>query len=145
MNTRRLGMALIAATAIFTGACAVPGNNVAGGGYQPGTGIVQSIEMVQEDAHNGIGLGTVAGAVIGGVLGNQVGQGSGNTAATVLGAAGGAYAGNRIENSRRQASEAYKITVRMDYGGYQSVLQRTTGGLRVGDRVRVGTDGVMGY
>jgi uncharacterized protein YcfJ len=44
--------------------------------------------------------GAVVGALIGGVLGHQVGSGRGNTAATVGGAALGAYAGNRVENNR---------------------------------------------
>jgi uncharacterized protein YcfJ len=44
-------------------------------------------------------LGTVAGAVIGGVLGHQIGGGSGREIATVAGAAGGGYAGNRIQKN----------------------------------------------
>ena len=44
-------------------------------------------------------LGTIAGAVIGGVLGHQVGGGSGRDIATVAGAAGGGYAGNRVQKS----------------------------------------------
>ncbi|MEC5398974.1 glycine zipper 2TM domain-containing protein [Uliginosibacterium sp. H1] len=141
--SKQFGAAIIASSAIFIGACATPtGPAVAA---SPGSGTVQSIEMVQEDARNGVGLGTVAGAVIGGVLGNQIGEGSGNTAATIAGAAGGAYAGNRIENSRRQPSDAYKITVRMDGGGYQSVVQRSATGLSVGDRVRVGNNSVTEY
>lgn len=41
--------------------------------------------------------GTVIGGVAGGVLGHQIGGGSGKTIATVLGAAGGAYAGNQAQ------------------------------------------------
>ena len=40
--------------------------------------------------------GTVLGGVVGGLLGHQVGRGSGNTAATIIGAAGGAVAGSAI-------------------------------------------------
>lgn len=43
--------------------------------------------------------GTVLGGVLGGVLGHQVGSGVGNKLATVAGAGGGAYAGNRIQKS----------------------------------------------
>lgn len=43
--------------------------------------------------------GTIAGALIGGVLGHQVGGGSGRDLATVAGAAGGGYAGNRIQKN----------------------------------------------
>ena len=44
-------------------------------------------------------IGSVAGAVIGGVLGHQIGGGSGRDLATVAGAAGGGYAGNRIQKN----------------------------------------------
>jgi len=45
--------------------------------------------------------GTAIGAVVGGLLGHQVGGGKGKTLATVAGAVGGGYAGNRIEASRQ--------------------------------------------
>lgn len=41
--------------------------------------------------------GTAIGAVAGGLLGHMIGGGKGNTLATVAGAVGGGYAGNRIE------------------------------------------------
>lgn len=44
-------------------------------------------------------VGTIAGALIGGVIGHQVGGGSGRDLATVAGAAGGGYAGNRIQKN----------------------------------------------
>lgn len=44
-------------------------------------------------------IGSVAGAVIGGVIGHQIGGGTGRDLATVAGAAGGGYAGNRIQKS----------------------------------------------
>lgn len=52
------------------------------------------------DQHNI--AGTAIGAVAGGLLGHMVGGGRGNTLATVAGAVGGGYAGNRIENSHHQ-------------------------------------------
>jgi len=110
------------------------------GNVYSGYGVVQSIELVQHEKSgiggSGIGLGTIAGAVIGGVVGNQVGSGSGKTVATVVGAAGGGYVGHEIENRQQQTDDSYKITVRMDNGSNQSVLQSTNSGFRVGDRVR---------
>jgi uncharacterized protein YcfJ len=44
-------------------------------------------------------IGTVAGAVIGGVIGHQIGGGTGRDLATVAGAAGGGYAGNRVQKN----------------------------------------------
>lgn len=119
--------------------------SVNSGNAYSGYGVVQSIELVQQSTANtgiggsGIGIGAIAGAVVGGVLGNQVGDGTGQTIATVAGAAGGAYVGDKIEKSRQQntATDAYRVTVRMDSGSYQTLTQNTNTGLRVGDRVRI--------
>ncbi|HEY8681649.1 MAG TPA: glycine zipper 2TM domain-containing protein [Rhodanobacter sp.] len=46
--------------------------------------------------------GTAVGAVAGGLLGHMVGGGRGNTLATVAGAVGGGYAGNRIEANHQR-------------------------------------------
>ncbi len=59
------------------------------------------------------GVGVVAGGVLGAVLGNQVGGGSGKTAATVLGAVGGGWAGNEIEKNMKKAT-VYEVKVRLD-------------------------------
>jgi outer membrane lipoprotein SlyB len=112
------------------------------GGSYAGYGVVQSIELVRQGASgiggSGIGAGAIAGAVIGGIVGHQVGQGQGNTAATVLGAAGGAYAGNELEKrNQQQQADAYKFTIRMQDGSYQTVLQSSNPDIRVGDRVRI--------
>jgi len=98
------------------------------------SGVVQHIEVVRQDK-DGIGLGTVAGAVVGGVAGHQVGSGSGQTAATVLGAAGGAYVGHELEN--RQDNAVYRITLRMDDGSQRTLTRNSSDGFRVGDRVRI--------
>ncbi len=60
--------------------------------------------------------------MIGGLLGNQVGGGSGKTAATVLGAAGGAYAGNRVEKNMKKVT-VYQMRVRMNDGSYRTIEQ----------------------
>lgn len=110
-------------------------------GVRSGYGVVQSIELVRQDSAgiggSGIGLGTVAGAVVGGVVGSQVGKGSGATAATVIGAAGGAYAGHELEKRSRQQADAYKFTIRMNDGSYQTLMQSTNPDIRVGDRVQI--------
>lgn len=53
--------------------------------------------------------GTAIGAVAGGLLGHMVGGGKGNTLATVAGAVGGGYAGNRIEASRQHAQVSTSV------------------------------------
>ncbi len=115
----------------------------------PGYGVVHSIELVEQEPSGiggtGIGVGTVAGAVVGGVVGSQVGSGSGKTAATLIGAAGGAYVGHQIENRQQESADAYKITIRMNDGSYQALMHSTTGDFRVGDRVRIGNGILQRY
>ena len=82
------------------------------------------------------GLGAVAGGVTGAVIGNQMGRGNGNTAMTILGAAGGALAGNEIEKNVKQ-QHSYRVTVRMDDGSIRTVSQRDAPALAVGEHVRV--------
>ena len=124
----------------LNGANAGPSTQPAPSAYT-GYGVVQSIELVRQEAAgiggSGIGVGAVAGAVVGGILGNQVGGGSGKTVATVLGAAGGAYAGNEMEKRNKAQVDAYKVTIRMSNGAYQTLTQPVTNDIRVGDRVRI--------
>ena len=81
-----------------------------------------------------IGLGTVAGGVLGGLLGNQVGGGNGKTAMTVLGAAGGAYAGNQVEQNMKSVT-VYDVRVRMNNGSSRHV--EVSSPVAVGSRVTV--------
>jgi uncharacterized protein YcfJ len=69
-------------------------------------------------------IGTVAGAVIGGVLGHQIGGGTGRDIATVAGAAGGGYAGNRIQKNL-QDKDTYTKTGQKCATGYDSSQRRT--------------------
>lgn len=137
---------------LMLGACAdTPGSTSSSGTSYPqssypanvyaGYGVVQSIELVQQASTgiggSGIGAGTIIGGVVGGVVGSQVGSGEGKTAATVIGAAGGAYAGHELEKRSQQQANAYRITVRMNDGSYQTLMQNTSANLRVGDRVKI--------
>jgi len=56
-------------------------------------------------------VGTAVGAVVGGLLGNQVGGGSGKKVATVAGALGGGYAGNKTQEHLQQ-NNTYTTTER---------------------------------
>ena len=47
-------------------------------------------------------VGTAIGGVAGGILGSQFGRGKGKTAATVVGAAGGAFVGNQAQKSMQK-------------------------------------------
>ncbi len=144
---RSITAAVGIATLLTLGACAAPGTsqgNTSQASYPAASnqnaqyGVVQSMQMVRQEANSGIGAGTVVGAVLGGVLGNQVGKGDGNTAATVIGAAGGAYAGHQVEkNNRTQAADAVQLVVRLNDGSRVTVTQDSADGIRIGDRVVV--------
>lgn len=54
-------------------------------------------------------VGTAIGAVVGGLLGNQVGGGNGKKIATVAGAVGGGYAGNKAQE-HMQGADTYTTT-----------------------------------
>ena len=140
MNTsRRWPMAVLVAAATALGGCAST-TSVSeapmgtSSSYSSGYGRVQSIDVVE--SHNrGPGAGAVLGAVIGGVLGNQIGSGSGRAAATGAGVVGGAIVGHQIQ--KRNASDVYRVSVRMDNGERRTFDYNRIDDLRVGDRVRI--------
>jgi len=84
-------------------------------------GSVESVTPVERSAKPaGPGVGAVAGGVLGAVLGNQVGHGGGRTAATILGAVGGGFAGNAIEGQIRKET-VYQVGVRMEDGSHRTL------------------------
>jgi outer membrane lipoprotein SlyB len=103
-------------------------------------GTVESIREISTRGDSN-GLGAAGGAVVGGLLGNQVGGGHGKQAMTVVGAIGGAFAGNQIEKQAR-ATLSYETTVRMDNGSSRTIGQATQPIWRDGDHVKV-VDGVV--
>jgi outer membrane lipoprotein SlyB len=100
-----------------------------------GCGTVVSVRQVQV-AGSASGAGAVAGGVTGAVVGSQFGRGDGRTAMTILGAAGGAYAGNSIEKNLNK-STAWRITVRMDDGSHRTLSQPEPPAFAAGDAVRI--------
>lgn len=145
-STTTLAAVVIATSALISG-CATYAPQQAGypsqsqSGYQSssnssGYGTVDSIQLTRVTPNSG-GAGAVVGGLAGALLGNQIGSGSGRTAATVAGAVGGAMVGNSVQNSRAQQRDAYQISVRLDNGDYQTIVQDDINDLRVGNRVRV--------
>jgi outer membrane lipoprotein SlyB len=90
----------------------------------------------------GNGTGAVIGGLAGAVIGNQFGHGLGRAAMTGLGAAGGAVAGNNVERNVRKTVVGYRIHVHLDDGTTRTFERTHVGDLHVGDRVRVGRDGL---
>jgi outer membrane lipoprotein SlyB len=103
-------------------------------------GVVESVREITTRG-DGSGLGAAGGAVVGGLLGNQVGGGHGKEAMTVVGAIGGAFAGNQIEKQAR-AARSYEITVRMENGSSRTIAQSTQPEWRDGDHVKI-VDGAV--
>lgn len=99
-------------------------------------GEVSSIEPIW-DRPQGNGTGAVIGGVLGAVVGNQFGHGNGRALTTVLGAAGGAVAGNNVERNHREGIVGYRVRVRLDNGTTRTYRENEPGDLRVGDRVRI--------
>jgi outer membrane lipoprotein SlyB len=137
--------AIFAAAALLSG-CADYGSQP----YQsqpyasPGTGIVDQIEVIRKGDGSNV-AGTVIGGIVGGLIGHQIGRGSGQTAATIIGAAGGAVAGHEVARRSRGANETFRVSVRMDNGAYQSIVQDNITDLQRGDRVRVQDGRVYRY
>lgn len=102
-------------------------------------GVVESVEVVEVDKSSPNVLGTIAGGVVGGLLGNQVGGGTGKGVATVAGAIGGAYAGNQIEKKLSKKNE-YRVVVRLDSGGTQTLTYAEDPAIKVGALVRIEND-----
>ena len=104
---------------------------------QPGS--LATIQAVREvkDAGEGTALGPIAGGIAGAVLGNQIGKGHGSQKViTVLGAAGGAFAGRAIEKQARGTTH-WEIDVRRDDGQQQTVRSDVAPPYQPGERVRV--------
>ena len=98
-------------------------------------GVVQSIRA-NEVKGSTSGVGMVAGGVLGGVLGHQIGSGRGNTVATVAGAAGGAYVGNKVEQNRNTKTQ-WSVGIKMDGGQQRTFIYSSQPTVHEGDRVKL--------
>jgi outer membrane lipoprotein SlyB len=96
-------------------------------------GRVSDIDVVDGKSSGAGGL--VLGAVLGGVIGHQIGSGTGRDVATGLGAVGGALIGRQIQ--KRNETDLYRVTVRLDNGTQRSFDYQRIDDLKVGDRVRI--------
>ncbi len=99
-------------------------------------GAVESVELVEVKGDSPNIIGTIAGGLLGGVVGHQVGGGRGKDLATIVGAVGGAYAGNRVENNRDK-TKVFRVAVRLEGGGMQNFDYANDPAVQVGTRVKV--------
>lgn len=104
-------------------------------------GTVQGV-TVEEKKGEGSALGMVAGGVAGALLGNQIGAGNGRTVATVAGAAGGAYAGKKIEENVK-TKKVWAVKVHMDAGETKTFHFDHDPGFKNGDAVKLSGNSIV--
>jgi outer membrane lipoprotein SlyB len=144
--SKMIGAAFLLAAATMAG-CATTGEVM-----RPGeqvqreeivrTGVVENVREVQiENTQPASGAGGAIGAVVGGVAGSYVGQGRGSIVSSVIGAVLGGLAGNAAEHhgGRRAGVE---IAIKLDDGRVISIVQAAGEPFRLGDRVRIISDGI---
>ena len=97
-------------------------------------GRVTAVHLVDKEGDsNAVGL--IAGGVAGAVLGHQVGGGLGKDLATLAGAAGGAYAGKKIQENMN-TTKVWQVSVSYSNGGSAKFDFAQDPGLKVGDNVK---------
>ena len=101
----------------------------------PECGTVTGLHTTKHEGQSS-GGGAVAGGIIGGVLGHQVGSGRGNTAATIVGAGAGAYAGNEIEKNKKSYT-TYDVTVKLENGTTRTFQHQSATSYKIGDKIKV--------
>jgi outer membrane lipoprotein SlyB len=138
-NLRRIGAILAAAAALTLAGCNTPPAFQVTNSEGSRVGTVDSIQQRQVQNMNNA-AGAIGGALIGGGLGSLIGGGTGRTVATVVGAVGGGFVGNEVAN--RDHTTVWDIGIRYSDGSYANVQQTAAPGLRIGDRVRVSSNGI---
>ena len=116
-------------------ACAAPG-------MQPGSmsvrqGTIEQITPTQIQSTHHAGIGAVVGGLAGVGIGSLIGGGTGRDVAMVLGAVGGAVAGNEVQKKHDQPVPGQQVIVRTGSGVLVAVTQPVVAGLRVGQRVYI--------
>jgi len=138
-SLRRFGAILAAAAALALAGCSTPPTYQVTNSEGARVGTVESIQQHTVQGMNNA-VGAIGGALIGGGLGSLIGGGSGRTVATVVGAVGGGFLGNEVAN--RDQTMVWVIGVRYSDGSYATIQQTAAPGLRIGDRVRVTSNGL---
>lgn len=100
------------------------------------SGVIEQINATQIKSNHETGVGAVVGGLGGLGIGALIGAGTGKTVAMVLGAIGGAVAGNEIQKHYDKPVAGQQIFVRTSGGVLVSVTQ-PTGNLRVGQKVYI--------
>jgi outer membrane lipoprotein SlyB len=130
---------LLAGMVLLTGCASM-------GGAQPGemeirSGVIEQINNVQIESNHHRGIGAVVGGLAGLGIGSLIGDGNGRDVAMVLGAVGGAVAGNEVQKKHDAPKPGQQIIVRTSSGVLVSVTQPTDPALRTGEKVYIEGNG----
>lgn len=111
-------------------------------GPQPGEveirkGVIEQITDTQLETNHHPGVGAVVGGLGGLGLGSLIGGGTGRDVAMVLGAVGGALAGNEVQKKYEKPISAQQIIVRMANGVLVTVTQPVDHRLSVKQKVYI--------
>ena len=87
------------------------------------TGVIEQVTQVELASNHHSGVGAVVGGLAGLGIGSLIGAGTGRDVAMVLGAVGGAYAGNEVQKKNDQPVPGQQIIVRTSRGVLVSVTQ----------------------
>jgi len=105
-------------------------------------GTVTNIRVSEKQGEGGA-TGMIAGGLVGALLGNQIGKGTTRDVATIAGAAGGAYAGKKIEESAKTVKR-WEVTVRFDGGNEKLYTFDKDPGFATGTPVKASGGTVVG-
>ncbi|HEY2255237.1 MAG TPA: glycine zipper 2TM domain-containing protein [Variovorax sp.] len=104
-------------------------------------GRIEQIAPARIESSQHAGVGAVLGGLAGVGLGSLIGGGTGRDVAMVVGAVGGAVAGNQVAQRYATPIEGQQIFVRTHSGVLVEVTQPVTPGLHVGQEVFIQGNG----
>jgi len=130
---------LMLAMVLLTGCSTMGGSQM--GEMEIRSGVIEQIENVQIQSNHHQGIGAVAGGLAGLGLGSLIGGGTGRDVAMVLGAVGGAVAGNEVQKKYDAPKPGQKIIVRTSSGVLVAVTQPIDPGLKTGESVYIEGNG----
>ena len=129
--------AFLSAVALALGLAACATSTPQSGEMDVRQGVVEQITPTQINSSHHSGVGAVVGGVVGVGLGSLIGGGTGRDVAMVLGAVGGAVAGNQVQKKHDQPVAGEQIVVRMANGVLVTVTQAGNSGMRNGQSVLI--------
>jgi outer membrane lipoprotein SlyB len=100
----------------------------------PECGTVTAVKTDENQGKSGA-AGLIAGGVAGAILGHQIGKGHGKDVATIAGAAGGAYAGKKVEE-KMTATKVWTVGVRFEDGSERNFSFDHDPGFAAGNAVK---------